>query len=263
VKIKVAINGACGRMGTRIVQLVHEDPELSVAAAIEYPKHPRLGADIGELCGVGKLGVNVTADLLAPVEVVIDFSTPPAALAITQLCLRRQIPVVVATTGLSQSERAEIVEAAQDIPLLMAPNMSLAVNLLMKLVSEAASILKDGDADIEVLERHHRFKKDAPSGTALEFARVITRAAGDKRLVHGREGLVGERPRNEIGIHAIRVSDNVGEHTIVFGLMGETLEFTHRAHSRDCYARGAVRAAKYLITRKPGLYNMADVLGLS
>jgi 4-hydroxy-tetrahydrodipicolinate reductase len=221
-----------------------------------------MGADIGEFCGFGKLGVSVVAELLAPVEVVIDFSTPAGALSITQECLRRQIPLVVATTGLSKSERSEIEEAAQDIPLLMAPNMSVAVTLLMKLVSEAAAKLKDADVDIEVLERHHRFKKDAPSGTALEFARVISRAGGDKRIVHGREGLVGERPRDEIGIHAIRVSDNVGEHTIVFGLMGETLEFTHRAHSRDCYARGAVRAAKYLITQKPGLYNMSDVLGL-
>jgi 4-hydroxy-tetrahydrodipicolinate reductase len=249
-------------MGTRIVQLVHDEPDLAVTAALEYPKHPKLGADVGELCGLGKLGVALSAELLAPVEVVIDFSMPAGALSITQQCLRRQIPLVVATTGLSKSERAEIVEAAQEIPLLMAPNMSLAVNLLMKLVSEAATALRDADADIEILERHHRFKKDAPSGTALEFARVITRAAGEKRLVHGREGLVGERPRDEIGLHAIRVSDNVGEHTILFSLMGETLEFTHRAHSRDCYARGAVRAAKYLITQKPGLYDMADVLGL-
>jgi 4-hydroxy-tetrahydrodipicolinate reductase len=262
VKIKVGINGACGRMGTRIAQLVHEDPELAIAAAIEYPNHPKLGADVGEFCGIGKLGVPVTSELLAPVEVVIDFSTPSASLGITRQCLRRQIPIVVATTGLSKSEQAEIFEAAQEIPLLMAPNMSLAVNLLMKLVAEAAATLRDADADIEILERHHRFKKDAPSGTALEFARVITRAAGDKRLVHGREGLVGERPRQEIGVHAIRVSDNVGEHTIVFSLMGETIEFTHRAHSRDCYARGAVRAAKYLITQKPGLYDMSDVLGL-
>jgi 4-hydroxy-tetrahydrodipicolinate reductase len=262
VKIKVGINGACGRMGTRIVELVHDDPELAVTAALEYPKHPRLGADIGELCGLGKLGVAVASDLLAPVEVIIDFSTPAGSLSIMHQCLLRQIPLVVATTGLSQSERAEIEEAAQEIPLLIAPNMSLAVILLMKLVGEAAAKLKDADADIEVLERHHRFKKDAPSGTALEFARVITRAAGEKRFVHGRQGLVGERPRDEIGIHAIRVSDNVGEHTIIFSLMGETLEFTHRAHSRDCYARGAVRAAKYLITKKPGLYTMADVLGL-
>jgi 4-hydroxy-tetrahydrodipicolinate reductase len=261
VKIRVGVNGACGRMGARIVQLVHEDPDLSVSAALEYSNHPKLGADAGELCGIGKLGVPLTAELLAPVDVVIDFSTPAGALKATQQCLLREVPLVVATTGLSKSERSEIEEAGQDIALLIAPNMSLAVNLLMKLVGQAAAALKSADVDIEILERHHRFKKDAPSGTALEFARVITRSAGEKQFVHGREGLVGERPRNEIGFHAIRVSDNVGEHTIVFSLMGETIEFTHRAHSRDCYARGAVQAAKYLITQKPGLYNMADVLG--
>ena len=261
MKIKVGINGACGRMGNRIVQLVHEDSELVVATALEFAKHPKLGSDVGELCGLGLLGVPLASELLQAVDVVIDFSTPAGALSITEQCLRRQIPLVVATTGLSKAERAEIEEASQDIPLLVAANMSVAVNLLMKLVGETAATLKDADADVEILERHHRFKRDAPSGTALEFARAITRAAGDKRLVHGREGLVGERPRDEIGIHAIRVSDNVGEHTIIFSLMGETIEFTHRAHSRDCYARGAVRAAKYLVTKKAGLYSMADVLG--
>jgi 4-hydroxy-tetrahydrodipicolinate reductase len=250
-------------MGTRIVQLVHEDAELAVAAAVEYANHPKLGADIGELCGLGKLGVPLAAELTAPVDVVIDFSTPEGALAIAPRCVGRQIPLVVATTGLSKAQRAEIEETGQEIPLLVAPNMSLIINLLMKLVGEAAAVLKDADPDIEILERHHRFKKDAPSGTALEFVRIITRAVGEKRLVHGRQGLVGERPRDEIGIHAVRVSDNAGEHTIIFSLMGETLEFTHRAHSRDCYARGAVRAAKFLVTKKAGLYTMADVLGLS
>jgi 4-hydroxy-tetrahydrodipicolinate reductase len=263
VRIKVGVNGACGRMGTRIVQLVHEDTELALTAALEFPSHPKLGADAGEACGIGRIGVPLGSELLAQVDVLIDFSTPAGAVSAVQQCLRRQIPLVVATTGMSKAERAEIEEAGQEIPLLVAANMSLAVNLLMKLVGEAAAALKDADADIEILERHHRFKKDAPSGTALEFARVITRAAGEKRLRHGREGLVGERPRDEIGIHAIRVSDNVGEHTIVLSLLGETLEFTHRAHSRDCYARGAIRAAKFLVAQKPGLYTMADVLGFS
>ncbi len=249
-------------MGNRIVQLVHEDAELAVAAALEFPKHPKLGVDVGEICGFGKLGVVLASELVSPVDVMIDFSTPAGALNVAQACLRHQIPLVVATTGFSKSERADIEEVGQEIPVLLAANMSLAVNLLMKLVGETAARLKDADADIEILERHHRFKKDAPSGTALEFARAITRGAGEKRFVHGREGLVGERPRDEIGIHAIRVSDNVGEHTIVFSLMGETIEFTHRAHSRDCYARGAVRAAKFMVAQKPGLYSMADVLGL-
>ena len=263
MKSKIGVNGACGRMGTRIVQLVHEDPELVLAAALESSNHPKLGADSGELCGIGKLGVPLTAELSGPVDVVIDFSMPEGALSVARKCLERQIPLVVATTGLSKAERAEIEQVGHEIPLLIAPNMSLAVNLLMKLVGEAAAALKNADADVEILERHHRFKNDAPSGTALEFARIINQSAGEKRLVHGRHGLVGERPRDEIGIHAIRVGDNVGEHTIVFTLLGETLEFTHRAHSRDCYARGAIRAAKFLVTQKPGLYGMADVLGLS
>ena len=263
VKLKVGVNGACGRMGTRIVQLVHEDPELSLATALEEANHPGLARDIGELVGAGKLGVPLAKDLSGPLDVLIDFSTPGGAVAITQKCVAHEIPLVVATTGLSTVERTLLEESAHRIPLLMAPNMSLAVNLLMKLVGEAAAALKDADADIEILERHHRFKKDAPSGTALEFGRVIMRAAGSKRAVHGRHGLVGERPRDEIGFHAIRVSDNVGEHAILFSLMGETLEFTHRAHSRDCYARGAIRAAKFLVAQKPGLYSMTDVLGFA
>ena len=262
VKIKVGVNGATGRMGTRIVQLVHDDPELCVAAAIEYADHPKLGSDVGELCGLGKVGVPLAGELGGHVDVVIDFSTPAGALSIAPQCVIHQIPLVVATTGLSRSERAEVEEAGQEIPLLIAPNMSLAVNLLMKLAGDAARILQTSDVDIEIIERHHRYKKDAPSGTALEFARIINKASRERRFVHGREGLVGERPRDEIGIHAIRVSDNVGEHTIIFSLLGETIELSHRAHSRDCYARGAIRAARYLITKKPGVYTMTDVLGL-
>jgi 4-hydroxy-tetrahydrodipicolinate reductase len=153
-------------------------------------------------------------------------------------------------------------EAAHDIALLLAPNMSLAVNVLMNLVRQAAEALKGKGFDVEVLERHHRFKKDSPSGTALHFARLVQEAMGQTRLQHGREGLVGERPADEIGVHAIRVGDNVGEHTILFSTLGETLELTHRAHSRDCYARGALQAAKFLAGKPAGRYTMNDVLGL-
>lgn len=262
MKTRIGVHGACGRMGQRIVSLVHEDADLQVAAAIEIAKHPRIGSDIGELCGLGSLGVPVTAELGPAVDALIDFSVPEASLEVAKVCVTRQIPLVVATTGFSSVQRQELLAAAHFIPLLLAPNMSLAVNLLMKLVGEAASALRNADADVEIIERHHRFKKDAPSGTALEFGRIIAQAAPPKQFVHGREGLVGERPRDEIGFHAVRVSDNVGEHQIVFSLMGETIEFVHRAHSRDCYARGAVKAAKYLATRKPGHYTMMDVLGL-
>ena len=183
-------------------------------------------------------------------------------MAILPICVQRRIPVIVATTGHSAAERKEIEEAAHETALLQAPNMSLAVNLLMKLVRQTAETLRSRGFDVEILERHHRFKKDSPSGTALHLARLVQEAMGQTTLRHGREGLVGERSAQEIGVHAVRVGDNVGEHTVLFSTLGETLELTHRAHSRDCYARGALQAAKYLAGRPPGRYTMNDVLGL-
>ncbi len=183
-------------------------------------------------------------------------------MAVLPQCVARRIPLIVATTGHTPAQRQEIERAAHETALLMAPNMSLAVNVLMKLAGQAAQALRERGFDVEILERHHRFKKDSPSGTALHFARIIQEAMGQTQLRHGREGLVGERPAHEIGVHAIRVGDNVGEHTIVFSTLGETLELTHRAHTRDCYARGALQAAKYLAGRPPGRYSMNDVLGL-
>ncbi len=264
MKTLIAVNGVCGRMGQRIVQLAFEDKELTVAAALDAPGHPQLGRDIGEVVGLGKVGVLVNS--FVPVEqrlnVVIDFSTPEGTMAVLPMCVERHIPLVVATTGHTPAQKREIEGAAHHTALLMAPNMSLAVNVLMKLVRQAASVLKDKGFDVEILERHHRFKKDSPSGTALHFARVIQEAMGQTELRHGREGLVGERPPHEIGVHAIRVGDNVGEHTIIFSTLGETMELTHRAHARDCYVRGALQAAKYLADRPPGRYTMDDVLGL-
>jgi 4-hydroxy-tetrahydrodipicolinate reductase len=264
MKTLIGVNGACGRMGLRIIQLAREDKELALAAALETSGHPQQGRDIGEVAGFGQIGVRVSP--FVPVEqrlnVVIDFSTPDGTMAILPLCRERRVPLVVATTGHTPVQKREIEAAAQHAALLMAPNMSLAVNVLMKLVGQAALALKGKGFDVEILERHHRFKKDAPSGTALHFARIVQEAMGQTELRHGREGLVGERPEHEIGIHAIRVGDNVGEHTIVFSTLGETLELTHRAHARDCYARGALQAAKFLADRPPGCYTMNDVLGL-
>jgi 4-hydroxy-tetrahydrodipicolinate reductase len=209
------------------------------------------------------LGVPVRATLPeALIDVVIDFSQPAGTLAVLPQCVERSLPLVVATTGHSAAEKHAIAEAAQEIAILMAPNMSLAVNVLMKLVGEAAKLLKDRGFDVEILERHHRFKKDSPSGTALGFAKIVQDAMGQTELRHGREGLVGERPAHEIGVHAVRVGDNVGEHTIIFSTLGETLELTHRAHARDCYARGALQAAKFLAGKPAGRYTMNDVLGL-
>ncbi len=264
MKTTIGINGACGRMGQRIIQLAHQDRELAIAAALETPDHPDRGRDIGELAGIGPIGVPVapTVALEQRLDVIIDFSLPDGTMSVLPLCLERKIPLVVATTGHSAAQRAEIEAAAHHTAILMAPNMSLAVNVLMMLVRQAADTLKKYDFDVEILERHHRFKKDSPSGTALHFARIVQDAMGQTAVRHGREGLVGERPHHEIGVHAIRVGDNVGEHAIIFSTLGETLELSHRAHARDCYARGALQAARFLANRAPGRYSMADVLGL-
>jgi 4-hydroxy-tetrahydrodipicolinate reductase len=193
---------------------------------------------------------------------MIDFSTPEGTAAVLPVCLRRGVPLVVATTGHTPEQRRAVEEAAHEIAVLMAPNLSLAVSVLFRLVREAARLLAGKDFDVEIVERHHRYKKDAPSGTALHFARIIQEAMGQTELRHGREGLVGERPRHEIGLHALRVGDNVGEHTVLFSTLGETLELTHKGHTRDSYARGALLAAKFLAGKPAGRYGMDDVLGL-
>lgn len=262
---RLGINGACGRMGMRLIQLAHDEKDLEVVAALESPHHPDQGKDIGELVGLRPIGVPVTAELPSGVrpDVVIDFSTPEGTLHVLRICLDHRLPLVIATTGHTTEQKREIEAAAHEIPLLMAPNMSLAMNVLMRLVEEAARLLKHRDFDVEIIERHHRFKKDAPSGTALHLARLVQGIMGQKHIRHGREGLVGERTGEEIGVHAVRVGDTVGEHTVVFTTLGETLELIHKAHSRDCYARGALQAARFLADRPPGRYTMADVLGLS
>ena len=264
MKTTIAVNGAAGRMGQRLVCLCREDPDLVLAAALEAPGHPQLGRDAGELCGLGNIGVPV-ADALplsGRIDALIDFSMPQGTMTVLPACTARRIPLVVATTGHTPEQRREIEEAAHETALLMAPNMSLSVNVLFQLVRQAAELLAGKDFDVEIVERHHRFKKDAPSGTALHFAHIVQVAMKQKELRHGREGMVGERPRHEIGMHALRVGDNVGEHTIVFSTLGETLELTHRGHTRDSYARGALLAAKFLAGKPAGRYTMDDVLGL-
>jgi 4-hydroxy-tetrahydrodipicolinate reductase len=264
-RIRIGINGAAGRMGQRIVALTHADADLNVAAALETAGHAQLGRDAGTVAGIGEIGVPIQAELIDPVDVVIDFSTPDGLAKIAELCGERQIALVAATTGLNDKQRETVLTAAQTTPLVLAPNMSLAVNLMMKLVRETAKVLKhalpDG-VDAEVIERHHRFKEDAPSGTALRFGEIIAEEMGQTEHVHGRHGRPGARPRTEIGYHALRTGDNVGEHTIVFGMLGETIDLTVRGHTRDSYAYGALAAAKFLATQKAGLYGMDDVLGL-
>ena len=262
--LKLGVNGASGRMGQRVVALASADKGLKVAAAYETASSPRLGQDAGEIAGVGKLGVPVAAEVVERMDVIIDFSTPDGCMTILKQCAARGIPLVVATTGLTTHQKQLVEEAAQTTPILMAPSMSLAVNIAMKLVADAGRALKDHSTgvDVEIIERHHRFKEDAPSGTALKFGEIVAHEMGQTEHIHGREGRTGQRPCNEIAYHALRVGDNVGEHTIVFGLLGETLEVTVKGQSRDSYAAGALTAAKYLATRKPGMYTMADALQL-
>ena len=260
----IAIHGACGRMGQRLVALAHEDPDLTVVAAIDSPTHPRLGQDAGELAGIGNIGLPVLGELpldRTP-EVIIDFSSPRGTLAILQTCVDRRIPLVVATTGHEPHEKAEILAAAHHTALLHSPNTSLVVNLLFKLTKLTAEALNGQGFDVEIIERHHRLKKDSPSGTAAHFAEIVRAAMHQDEIVHGREGLVGERPAGQIGMHAIRAGDNVGVHTILFSTMGESLELVHKGTSQDSYAKGALAAAKFLAGKGAGTYSMADVLGL-
>ncbi len=262
--IRIAIHGAAGRMGKRLVALAALDRELSLQAALESATHPDMGKDAGEIAGVGRLGVTLTTPLNREVDAVIDFSVPEATEAIVATCLSRSLPLVVATTGLSSAQKDQLMKVARQIPIVHAPSMSLAVNLAMKLAATAAAGLKQypSGVDVEIVERHHRFKEDAPSGTALRFGEIIAGVMGQTQHVHGREGRTGQRPRHEIGYHALRVGDNPGEHTLVFGLMGETVELTVKATNRDCYALGALTAAKFVAGKSPGLYSMYDVLGL-
>ena len=263
-KTRIAVNGAAGRMGLRLVALGAIDPELEVVAALEHPGHLQLGKDVGPMAGVDEISVDLADELTVETDAVIDFSVPQAAGKMVDVCVEQALPLVMATTGLQAETRRRLEAAAERIPICWAPNMSLAVNLTMKLAAIAGKALCDypGGTDVEIIERHHRFKEDAPSGTALWFGRTIAEVMGQTGHVHGREGRPGKRPQSEIGYHALRVGDNPGEHTIVFGMLGETVELRVAATNRDAYAAGALAAAKFVAGKEPGMYNIADVLGL-
>lgn len=247
-------------MGSRLIQLIQADQSLALGAALDRADHPCMGEDAGVVAGVGPLGVPIAAVLDRPVDVVIDFSLPAGTLSLAKVCAERGAALVVGTTGFEPEQRSAVEQAAKRIPLLISPNLSRAVNLLMRLVGDAARALGSA-ADIEIIERHHHFKKDAPSGTALRLAEIAGQAIGSDQFAHGRHGQVGERARGEIGLHALRTGDNPGEHTVVFGLMGECLELSHRALNRDGFALGALDAAKFLAGKPPRLYTMSDLLG--
>lgn len=257
---RVALVGALGRMGERVRAALREHPELALGAALEAPDHPALGSRLPE-------GVTVTADpaeALVGAEVAIVFATPAATLAFLREAAEARVPCAVGTTGFSPEARREIEQLARRIPVVLAPNFSVAVNVLVHLVERAAALLRE-DYDAEILELHHRAKRDAPSGTALRLAEAVAGARQRKLeevAVFERHGETGPRPAGAIGLQTLRGGDNAGEHTVYFVGEGERLELTHRSATRDHFARGAVRAAAWLLGRPPGLYRMEQVLGL-
>ncbi len=257
---KIAITGAAGRMGRRIGALALADERFEVVSAMEMPGHEAMGTDVGTLAGVAPCGLAVSETLQAAPQAIVDFSTPEGTLHWLQVARGHELAMVIGTTGLTESQLAAVADAASEIPIVQAPNFSAGINLLFRIVGEVARALGD-DYDVEITETHHRFKQDAPSGTALGLARSICQATGRSgdALVHGRQG---RRPRKpgEIGMHAIRVGDTVGEHAVHFGGLGETVTIHHSAHTRDTFARGALRAAEWVVKQKPGLYTMQDVL---
>ena len=264
--IQLAIHGAAGRMGRRLVALATEDDSFEIVAAIDYANHNLIGQDAGSVAGIQAIQVPLASAWPEKADVVVDFSLPEAIDNCIDRCVAGGTPLVMATTGLSDAQKDKLSASSHAIPIVWAPSMSLAVNLTMKMTQRITEVLRDvsGGLDIEIIERHHRFKEDAPSGTALRFGELIAEKLGDDvKHVHGREGQTGRRSRNEIGYHAVRVGDNPGEHSIVFGMMGEKIEVNVAASNRDCYASGALAAAKWLQGKDSGLYNMFDVLGLS
>lgn len=265
--VKAIVAGAAGRMGGRIIHTIYQTEGIGVVAAFEKPDHPAVGLDIGEVVGLGAMGLRVASDLSSVIEagdVVVDFTQHEASVQHLRVAAAAGKPMVIGTTGFSEEELETIRTLAREIPCVQAPNMSMGVNLMFRLVENMAAIL--GDAfDVEIIEAHHHHKKDAPSGTAMKIAQNVAAVLGrdlDKVGVYERRGHTGERRSEEIGIQTIRAGDIVGEHTIIFGGVGERLELTHRAHSRDNFARGAVKAALWVVDQSPGLYDMQNVLGL-
>jgi 4-hydroxy-tetrahydrodipicolinate reductase len=263
----IIVCGVGGRMGSAIVRAIQQSADLRLVAAIDKPGSTRLGKDAGEISAAGHIGIAVTEKLDgAPSSnmVIIDFTNPAASLEIVRAAAKKHVPIVIATTGFDGKQLAKIKRLSRRTPVLLSANTSLGVNVLISLLGKAARMLGD-DYDVEIIEAHHRFKKDAPSGTALALGRSVAAALGrdlDKVAVDGRKGIVGERGKKEIALLSVRAGDIVGEHTVIFGGIGERLEFIHRAHSRDTFAQGALRAAQWLAKQKPGLYGMQDVLKL-
>ena len=265
MKIGLIINGAAGRMGRRVAALAAGARDFEVAGAVERDGHPDIGRDIGVLAGIEPVGITLTNEYPDSGDVVIDFSLPEASDKTVDFCARKGKPLISATTGLNASQLEGLQKLSEKVPVVRASNFSVGMNVLFTLIGRVAETL-GVEYDIEVVEAHHRFKKDAPSGTALTLAENIARQTGRDWpgcLVHGRNGKDAMRKKDTIGIHAIRAGDIVGEHSVMFSTLGETLTLTHRAHSRDTFAQGALRAARWISAAEPGLYSMTNVLDLA
>ncbi len=254
-------------MGGRVITAVKEDPELELTGGLVRPGHRFLGMDVGVIAGCGTLGAVITdnmEELLEGCDVLIDFTTSAASLKNLEVCVLYGKSMVIGSTGFTRGDMELVRELTRDIPVVLAPNMSVGINVVLKFLADVTKILGD-DFDVEIVETHHRMKKDSPSGTAIRMGEIVTSALGrnyDKVANFHREGICGERTREEIGMHSIRGGDIVGEHSVYFIGVGERIEITHRAHTRDMFSCGAVRAAKWVVGQKPGLYDMQDVLGL-
>jgi len=265
--LNIVVSGAAGKMGSRIIALSREYGNIKVVGAVEHEEHRGIGQDGGELIGIGKLGIVLSHDLNAVKEktdVIIEFSNPEASIKHLKIASQKGIAMVIGTTGFNSAQTEDIKTHTSKIPCVLAPNMSVGVNLLLKVLKDIAKVLGD-DYDVEIIEAHHRLKKDAPSGTAVRMAQVLAEALDrnfEETAVYARKGLIGERTKKEIGIQTVRAGDIVGEHTVLFGGLGERIEVTHRASSRDTFARGALKAALWVSRQSPGLYDMQDVLGL-
>ena len=263
--LKIAIAGSSGRMGRSLLSAIFESNDMTLHAALERPGSDWVGKDAGELVGA-RCGVAISGDIeaVSGADVLIDFTRPEATLAHLEFCRKAKVDMVIGTTGLSNEEKSILASAADDISIVFAPNMSVGVNLALKLLEIAASVLGD-DYDVEIIEAHHRHKVDAPSGTALKMGEVVAEALGrnlSECAVYGREGVTGERSSKTIGFATVRAGDIVGDHTVLFAGTGERVEITHKASSRATFATGALRAARFIRGRETGLYDMRDVLGL-
>ena len=263
--ISVIVCGGCGKMGSTVARLVHQNEDMKLTGIIESPSHPKKGKDWGIVTGLGESGIIVKDNLeeiIQNSDQIVEFTSPQVAIQHLKIVSKHKKAMIMGTTGFSSEEIKEINKLTQGIPFLLSPNMSLGVNLLFKLAAETAAALSD-DYDIEIVEAHHRFKKDAPSGTAKKLAQEIAKVKNvnlDEVAIYGREGMIGERKRGEIGIHSIRGGDITGEHTVIFTALGERLELTHKAHSRNTFAYGTIQAIKFIEGKPAGFYEMKDVL---